>query len=100
MDSFSREEFMSADNKCLENIVNIANICINLGYWPMYFKMFLSIIIPKLNKTFYNSPKSFHPIVLLNMLEKLIRKVIGKCLQFYAIANNFVYSYQLGGLKQ
>jgi len=93
MDSFSREEFISADNKCLENIVNIANICIDLGYWPMYFKMSLSIIISKPNKTSYDSPKSFHPIVLLNMLGKFIKKVIGKCLQFYAIANNFVYPY-------
>jgi len=93
MDSFSREEFISADNKCLENIVNIANICIDLGYWPMYFKMSLSIIISKPKKTFYDSPKSFHPIILLNMLRKFIKKVIGKCLQFDAIANNFVYPY-------
>jgi len=34
------------------------------------------------------------------MLGKLIEKVIGKCLQFHMIANNFIYPYQLGELKQ
>ena len=58
------------------------------------------IIIPKSNKKSYNSSKSFWPIVLFNILEKLIKKVISKHLQFCLIANNFIYLYQLGGLKQ
>ena len=49
------------------------------------------IIIPKPNKTLYNSLKSFRPIVLLNMLGKLIKKVIGERIQFYVIANDFIY---------
>ena len=72
------------DNKCLENIINIANTYINLGHWLSHFKVSLSIIIPKLNKVTYNSPKSFYPIILLNTLGKLIEKVIGRCLQFYS----------------
>jgi len=84
----------------LENIVNIANICIDLGHWPTHFKISLSIIIPKPNKASYDFSKSFHPIVFLNIQGKLIEKVIGKCLQFHVIANNFVYPYQLGELKQ
>jgi len=88
------------DDKFLENFVNIANMFIELGHWLTHFKISSSIIIPKLNKAFYNSSKSFHPIVLLNMLGKLIKKVIGECLQFHMIANNFVHPYQLGGLKQ
>ena len=71
------------DNKCLENIINIANTYINLGHWLSHLKVFSSIIIPKLNKVTYNSPKSFCPIILLNTLGKLIEKVIGRCLQFY-----------------
>ena len=78
---FSNEEFTSAINKCsnlstlsldnaswkylkvvkyidcLKNIINIANICIDLGYWLLYFKYSSSIIIPKLNKTFYDFSK-------------------------------------------
>jgi len=34
------------------------------------------------------------------MLGKLIEKVIGKRMQYHAIANNFVHPNQLGGLKQ
>jgi len=57
------------------------------------------VVIPKPNKQLYNSPKSFRPIVLLNMLGKLIEKVIGERLQFQVTSNGFIYSYQLGGLK-
>jgi len=56
-----------------------------------------SIIIPKPNK---ESPKLFKPIVLLNTISKLIKKVIGERLQFYSISNNSTHPSQLGRLKQ
>ena len=87
------------DNKCLSNIVNITNIYINLSYWLLHFKMSTLIIIPKLNKALYDFPKMFHPIILLNTLEKLNEKVIRERLQYQSIAFNFLYSNQLGGLK-
>jgi len=59
-----------------------------------------SIIIPKPNKVSYEFPKSFHPIILLNTLEKLIEKVISERLQFQSISKNFIHLNQLGGLKQ
>ena len=37
--------------------------------------------------------------MLLNILGKLIKKVIGDRLQFHMISNNFIYQSQLGGLK-
>ena len=67
---------------CLVNIINITNSCFNLGHWPNYFKYSSTIIIPKPNKMLYNQPKAFRPIVLLNTLEKLIKKVIAERLQF------------------
>jgi len=60
----------------------------------------MSIIIPKPNKTLYNTPKTFRLIVLLNILGKLIEKVVGERLQFQALFNNTIHSCQLGGLKQ
>jgi len=60
----------------------------------------MSIIIPKPNKASYNIPKMFRPIILLNMLGKLIKKVIGKRLQFQALSKNTIHSCQLGELKQ
>jgi len=64
---------------CLSNIINIANTCFKLGLWPLHFKSSTMIIIPKLNKESYDSSKIFCPIILLNTLGKLIKKVIREC---------------------
>ena len=66
------------NSTCLKNFINITNVYINLDHWPLHFKISSSIIISKPNKAFYNSPKTFRSIVLLNMFGKLIKKVIGK----------------------
>ena len=87
------------DNVYITNIIKIANTCIDLGYWPNYFKRSSTVIIPKPNKLSYNSPRLFRPIILLNTLGKLIEKVIGERIQFHVIANDFIYPSQLGSLK-
>ena len=87
------------DKSCLKNIVSIANTCIELGYWPNHFKKSTTIVIPKPNKSSYNSLKSFRPIVLLDTMGKLIEKIIGERLQFHIVSNNFIYQSQLGGLN-
>ena len=84
-------KFIVKNNSCLINIVNIANSCINLGYWPEYFKISSTIIIPKPNKSLYGQPKAFHPIILLNTLGKLIEKVVAERLQFMIACNNFIH---------
>ena len=76
-------------------LLTFANICIDLGYWLSHFKTFTTIIIPKPNKISYDSPKSFHPIVLLNTTEKLFKKMIGERLQFLMISNKFIHPCQL-----
>ena len=57
------------------------------------------IVIPKPNKKLYDSPKSFRPIVLLNIIGKLIKKIIGERLQFHIVSNDFIHPSQLDGLK-
>ena len=47
------------NNDCLANIINIADSCITLGYWPNYFKISTTIVIPKPNKSSYNQLKAF-----------------------------------------
>ena len=86
-------------NDWLSNIITIANAYINLEYSPNHFKKSLTVIISKPNKSLYDSPKSFKLIVLLNMLGKLIKKVIEERIQFHVAANNFIHPSQLGGLK-
>ena len=91
---------VTKNKRYLINIVNIVNVCINIGYWPSHFKMSSSIIISKPNKATYNFLKVFYPIILLNTLGKLIEKVIGKRFWFQSIPNNFIHPNQLRGLKQ
>jgi len=79
------------NDECLSKIINIANTCINLGHWPKYFKISTTVVIPKPNKTLYDNLKVFQPIVLLNTLGKLIKKVIAERLQFLVASNNFVH---------
>jgi len=45
-------------------------------------------------------PKSFCPIVLLNILGKLIEKAIGNRIQHHTIMNGYLYPNQLGGIHQ
>ena len=87
------------NNECLSKIINIANACINLGFWPEYFKVSTTVIISKPNKPSYNNPKAFYLIVLLNTLSKLIEKAIAERIQFIVTSNNFLHPSQLGGLK-
>jgi len=84
-------KYIIKDKTCLKNIIAIANVCFEIGYWPNYFKNSITIVIPKPNRTLYNSLKSFKPIVLLKTLGKLIKKVIGDRLQFHIISNNFIH---------
>jgi len=77
--SWKHLKIVIKNKKCiLCNIINITNACILLGHWPTHFKESLSIIIPKPNKASHDFPKMFRPIILLNILEKLIEKVIGE----------------------
>ena len=76
----------------LNKFINTTNMYIELRHWLSYFKIFTSIIIPKSNKASYNTSKMFRPIVLLNILSKLIEKVIRERLQFQALSKDVIYS--------
>ena len=98
--SWSHLKEVTKDFKCIINIINIVNTYINLSYWPSYFKKLTFIIIPKPNKLVYNNPKAFCPIVLLNTLGKLIKKVISNRIQVHLIASKFLHPNQLDSIKQ
>jgi len=87
------------DEDCFSKLIEIANACIDLGYWPSHFKSSTMVIIPKSNKIVYNLSKLYWPIILLNMIGKIFEKMIGDRLQFHTISNNFIHRSQLGGLK-
>ena len=81
------------NKECINKLINIANTCIDLDHWLSHFKTSTTIIIPKPNKTSYDSTKLFCSIVLLNTTGKLLEKMIGEQLQFLLISNNFIYIY-------
>ena len=85
---------------CICKFIDIANSYINLGHWLSHFKTSTTVVIPKPNKASFNSPKSYHSIVLLNTIRKLFEKMIGERLQFHMISNSFIHPSQLRGLKQ
>jgi len=84
----------------MTKILNIADTCFNLGYWSFHFKQSISIIIPKPNKSQYNTSKAFCPIVLLNTLSKLIEKVISHHIQFQTVQSTVLHPNQLGEIIQ
>jgi hypothetical protein len=88
------------DPACLQSILALANGCMTAGHWPTHFKESVSVIIPKPGKPSYATPKSFRPIVLLNMLGKLVEKMISNRLQFGMIKHNLVKPNQFGGVCQ
>jgi len=67
-----------ADNTCATGMFSLANSCITLHHWPRHFKESVSVIILKPGKPAYDTPKAFRLIVLLNMLGKLIEKMIAR----------------------
>ena len=48
--SQSHLKIILKNDKCLNSIISIANICIKLGYWPLHFKKSTIVVIPKPNK--------------------------------------------------
>ena len=91
-------KYILSNDTCSSGILFLANLCITLWHWPDYFKELVSVIIPKPDKLAYNTPKSFHPTVLLNTLGKLIKKMIARWLQFDSVKHGVLYPNQLGGI--
>jgi hypothetical protein len=82
---------LSEQHTCSE-VVNLANACIHIGHWPFFFKESTLVIIPKLGKPSYSASKAFWPIVLLNILGKLIKKCISNWIQFDCVKHGVFQS--------
>jgi len=56
---WSHIKIIIRDEDCLSKLIDIANACIDLGYWPSDFKSSTMVIIPKPNITVYDLPKLY-----------------------------------------
>ncbi|KAF8718447.1 hypothetical protein AX14_011825, partial [Amanita brunnescens Koide BX004] len=69
------------------------------GTWPSHFKDSVSVIIPKPNKPDYSIPKAYRPIALLNMIGKLLTKILANWLQHDAAQYGLLHRDQFGGIQ-
>jgi hypothetical protein len=58
------------------------------------------VVIPKPGKLLYDTPKLFRPIVLLNTLGKMFKKMLSNRLQFEAAKHGVLHPNQFGGVCQ
>ena len=70
----------------------MADACLSLCHWLRHFTELVYVIIHKLDKSAYDTPKVFRLIVLLNILDKVIEKMIVRQLQFDAVKYGILYS--------
>ena len=78
----------------------IANACLQMGTWLKELKAFKTVVILKPGKPSYNVPKTFRPIILLNMMDKLFEKTIANWLQFEAAKEGILHPCQFRGVCQ
>ncbi|KAI0992219.1 hypothetical protein K3495_g15967, partial [Podosphaera aphanis] len=57
-------------------LAKIFNACLSIGYHPKVFKESTTIVLRKLQKPTYDTPKSYRPIALLNTMGKLLEKLV------------------------
>ena len=88
------------DETALQALALLFNKIIDEGVWPHQLKDAVSCIIPKPKKPAYDIPKAFRPIALLNMIGKLLTKVVAKRLQFEAQGHNLFHDGQFGGISR
>jgi hypothetical protein len=78
----------------------IANAHLATGHWPTEFKASIMVVIPKPEKLAYDTPKAFCPIVLLNIIRKLLDKMLACWMQFEAAEHSMFHPHQFGGVCQ
>jgi hypothetical protein len=83
-----------------EAILHITNMCFDLGYVLVCWKHKLLAVVPKPQKTDMSTPKSYWPILLIECLSKLSKKMLVTCMQIDIICKNLLPNNQFGGLHQ
>ena len=64
------------DGTSLERLAMLCNVSLLLGYVPKRWRGATAILIPKVGKTDYSSPRSFRPISLTSFLMKGLERVV------------------------
>ncbi|KAI3528724.1 zinc knuckle [Colletotrichum abscissum] len=74
-----------------------AQACLLHSYHPDAFKPSITVILPKLNKDDYTSPKAYRPVALLSVVGKLIERIVANRLKKLALEHSdLIPSTQFG----
>lgn len=90
-----------SDKKNMEvPIAAYYNVCINYTIQLQVFKILNMVVIAKPNRPDYTKAKVYKPIVLLNCLGKLMKKIIAHRMQFESQKYGILHLCQFGGTIQ
>lgn len=79
-------------------IEQIFNYSISISYYPAYFKKSIIMILYKQkNIKNFTSLKSYQPISLLNIVEKIIKEMLVARISYMAIIYNLLLKTNFGG---
>ena len=100
-DLVSFQAIQSAYSVIPEILNSLYRALFSLGYHPRPWREAVGIILKKLNKPDYSSPKAYRIISLLNCLGKVLEKLFATRLSYLANTSpNLLHTSQLGGRKQ
>lgn len=80
-------------------LTTLFNSLLNIGYFPNIWKIGIACFIPKPSSNL-NTAKAFRPITLLNVMSKLLEKVINERLVRYLFENGKMSDRQYGFVRQ
>jgi hypothetical protein len=92
---------MVVDNEASLQVVTwLFNGILDSSMWPTQLKDANLVIIPKPKKPAYDVPKAFWPIALLNMLGKLLTKVLARRMQHDGQSHGLFHEGQFGSISK
>lgn len=96
IDRVSNRMIKSVKSTIVDQLADIFNCCINLGYFPLLWKTAKVIVLPKPGKADYSIPKAYRPIALTPHLSKILEKLIRNRLQDYLLLNVRQHGFKQG----
>ncbi|KAI1002560.1 hypothetical protein K3495_g5636 [Podosphaera aphanis] len=79
-----------------KDLAELFNACLSLGYHPKDFKESITIVLRKPQKPRYDTPKSYRPIALLNIMDKLLENLVANRISKAAEDFNLLPEEQMG----
>ncbi len=82
------------------HLTRIFNQSLLLGYCPQHFRQSTTVVLRKLGKSNYTTPKAYRPIALLNTMGKIMDATIAARLSYMAETHQLLPESHVGGRKQ